>query len=65
MYLSDYKIIEGQSANDLAESVNAYMKDGYTPIGGVQVVTVCIMNERKGYEECDTTFYQAVAIKSG
>ena len=65
MYLSNYKVIEGQSANDLATTVNAHMKDGYTPIGGVHVVTVCGMNERKGYEECDTTFYQAVAIKTG
>lgn len=62
--LKMYKVIEGHSVTDISATVNAHLKDGYVPIGGVQVVTICLMNDYKGCEECETTFYQAVALKT-
>lgn len=59
-----YKVIEGQNINDFCRTVNELMNYGYALAGGLQVVTTCTTDERKGYEECATTYYQALALKT-
>ncbi len=57
-----YKVIEAHSTEDLEEKVNGSMEAGFTPLGGVQVVYATWENDRKGYSESETTFYQAMVF---
>ena len=61
--LKDYGIVVGSSAKNLSDQVNALMSKGYVPLGGVSVVYSTWENDRKGYQESETTYYQSMALK--
>jgi len=44
----------------LCEAVNRRIPEGYHPIGGIAVVHISEMNERKGYAEDRYEYYQAM-----
>jgi hypothetical protein len=61
---TDYRLLSADSDEELEAAVNGFIEDGYEPMGGVQVVYRSWTNERKGYDESSTWFYQAVAKRA-
>jgi hypothetical protein len=55
-----YILLEADSGFELQEKVNSCLPDGYFPQGGPLVLYTQWENERKGYTESSTIFYQAV-----
>jgi len=55
-----YDILEYDSIDDLIENVNKMIKEGWQPIGGVQVLHYSWENERKGYTESNTEYLQSM-----
>lgn len=62
--LKDYLVVMASSATNLSDQVNALMSKGYVPLGGVSVVYATWENDRKGYQESETTYHQAMAYKA-
>lgn len=58
-----YDVLEYENIEDLIEAVNEKMKDGWKPTGGIQVLHYEWTNERKGYTESSTNYFQAI-VKS-
>ena len=50
----EYKIIEGSSPNEITKKVNDLIKEGWTPIGGHQVVIRREQNRYSGQQHMDT-----------
>lgn len=55
-----YRVATGNTVGELADTVNAIIEEGYTPIGGIAVIYQTWKNERKGYDESETWMYQAL-----
>lgn len=64
MSLEMYKILSSDSETELEAEVNEYLTRGWVPAGGVVARYVEWENDRKGYTESATTYYQAVWIDS-
>lgn len=60
-----YQIIWGESIDELEREVAGCIAQNYEPIGGIAVIRSTWTNERKGYEESQMTFYQAVIRRKG
>lgn len=54
-----YKILEGQSVDDLEDMVRHAVKNGYEPIGGVSVA-VWQCENCNGHTENHTGYFQAI-----
>lgn len=59
-----YKVVEADSAEELQQRINNCIKAGFEPIGGI---SVCVHhtsweNERKGYEETETSYTYCQAV---
>lgn len=61
----EYEIASNGSQGGLVEDINDLIKDGWQPIGGISILHHQWENERKGYTEEETTFYQAILKNSG
>lgn len=59
--MKHYCVEVEDSLAELVEKVNSMIAIGYMPVGGIQVRTVEV-EDRKGYSEYSTTFYQALFI---
>ena len=55
-----YRVVEANSVEGLVAAVNAAMDEGFGPTGGVVLNHLTWTDERKGYEESETWFYQAM-----
>jgi hypothetical protein len=60
----EYVLIESEYASQLEKLVNANIKEGWQPLGGVAISTVfeSVENTRKGYMENSTTTTYVQAI---
>lgn len=50
----EYKIIEGGSPNEITRKVNELIQEGWTPVGGHQVVVRREQNRYSGQQHMDT-----------
>ena len=55
-----YLVVSAGSVGELEDYVKEWIEKGYRPTGGVQILYRTWENERKGYQESDTEFYQAL-----
>jgi hypothetical protein len=55
-----YTVVVADSIEDLEGYVEGHAKDGWKPLGGIAIRAVTETNERKGYDETYTTYYQAM-----
>jgi len=55
-----YVILDAETPDELEKAVGNMLDAGFEPMGGVAVCHYQWENERKGYTESDTTYYQAV-----
>jgi len=59
-----YNVIKSEGhLPSLVTDVNIELKRGWKPYGELQVTTNFIMNDREGYMEEFTTFYQVLTIE--
>lgn len=59
-----YDIIESCDMDDLIGDVNDLVEKGWKPVGGVVIHHLEWMNERKGYKDNITWFYQTMLLDS-
>lgn len=55
-----YCVLERDSLQDLSEDVSDFLHKGWRCQGGVAAIHFQWENERKGYTESETSFYQAL-----
>ncbi|HEY7767360.1 hypothetical protein [Longimicrobium sp.] len=55
-----YYVAQNDDLRTLEEEVSSLMDQGWVPTGGVAVVHRTWENDRKGWTESATTFYQAM-----
>ena len=59
--LYQYELIEEDSADNLSRTVNEYIRDGYKPMGGAQIVNHTYIDMTiTGFSDKGMRFYQAV-----
>ena len=63
----EYKVIYGESPNELSTKVNQYINEGWKLLGSHQVVVVREQNRYSGTQHMDTLYkleYSQTIIKS-
>ena len=56
-----YIVVSGSYIAELEDFAKEWMSRGYEPVGGLSILHRTWENERKGYSESDTNFFQAFA----
>lgn len=59
-----YTVQWAETLEELAKQVGYAMQSGYVPQGGIFVLRSEYENERKGYSESETIYYQAMIRKA-
>jgi hypothetical protein len=57
---TNYVIVDSDSTEDLETQVNSMVDKGFVPVGGVAVLYQTWENERKGYQESQALYFQAM-----
>ena len=60
--MAKYDVLEACDLDELIEEVNEQMKAGWMPLGGFVIQHYKWTNERKGYKEAITWFYQTMLL---
>lgn len=59
----NYRIEVAGDASDLEEKVRECMKQGWRPVGGVSCMCYRYVDSRKGWDETDETWAQALTLE--
>ncbi len=60
--MAKYTVFEACDLDELIEEVNEQMKAGWMPFGGLVIQHYEWTNERKGYKDNITWFYQTMLL---